>query len=129
MVYVLDTHVLIWFLEGNKRLSAAAKTILTDTAAQLVIPTLVLAEAAYLYARKRTSVDIDRILTEIASAENCTVYPLDERVAAHVSGNLDLHDAIIVGTAIVYRDVLGKEVAIVTRDEMIARSGLVPVVW
>ena len=129
MVYVIDTHALVWFLEGNKRLSAAAKAALTDPAAQLVIPTLVLAETAYLYTRKRISVDVDRILSDVASAENCTVYPLDERVAALVSGDLDLHDAIIVATAIIYRDMLGEPVAVVTRDEMIAQSGLVPVVW
>jgi PIN domain nuclease of toxin-antitoxin system len=30
MKYVVDTHALIWFLEGNPRLGAAAKTVLMD---------------------------------------------------------------------------------------------------
>lgn len=69
MVYIVDTHALVWFLEGNRRLSAAAKAILTDSTAHLVIPAIVLAEAAYLYAHKRTSVDIRRILADLATAD------------------------------------------------------------
>lgn len=129
MVYVVDTHALVWFLEGNKRLSEAAKAALMDTSVQLVIPTLVLAEATYLYAHKRVSVDLPTILQRVAGAANCTVYPLDELVASHVMGTLELHDAIIVATAIVYRDVLGQNVAVITRDKMIAQSGLMPVIW
>lgn len=68
-------------------------------------------------------------MTEVTAAENCTLYPLDELVAARVTGDLDLHDAIIVATALVYRDVLGEAVAMVTKDEKIANSGLIPVVW
>ncbi|MDB9307419.1 hypothetical protein PN471_01880 [Aphanizomenon sp. CS-733/32] len=30
MKYVLDTHALIWFLEGNLKLGANAKAILCD---------------------------------------------------------------------------------------------------
>jgi len=129
MVYIVDTHALVWFLEGNPRLSAAAKAALTDPAAHLVLPTIVLAETAYLYARKRTGINVERVLHEVASAENCTVYPLDEVIASNISGDLELHDAIIVATALIYRDTLGETVAIVTRDERITRSGIVTVVW
>lgn len=129
MIYVVDTHALLWFLEGNKRLSVTAQKTLLDPAHQLVLPTLVLAEAKYLFARKRTPVAPQRILSEIASAENCTVYPLDEHVALRVSGELEIHDAIIVATALVYRDMLNERVGVITRDEEIARSGLVEVIW
>jgi len=42
---------------------------------------------------------------------------------------LDIHDAIIVATALFHRDDLGETVAVITRDAMIAASGLVPIVW
>ena len=42
---------------------------------------------------------------------------------------LDIHDAVIVGTALVYRDLLGQQVALITKDAAITTSGLVPVVW
>lgn len=38
MKYVIDTHTLIWFQEGNSRLSANALTILYHPDSQLVIP-------------------------------------------------------------------------------------------
>ncbi len=46
-----------------------------------------------------------------------------------VSGDLAIHDAIIVATAQVYRDILGEDVAIITRDEAIVSLGLVKIVW
>ncbi len=129
MIYVVDTHALIWFLEGNARLSETAKSALSDPDSQIVIPTIVIAEAAYHHARNHTSVSVQRILDEIASAENCTVYPLDEHIAAQVSGDLELHDSIIVYTAIAYSEVMGQDVALITKDKRITESGLVPVIW
>ncbi len=38
--YILDTHALIWFAEGNKRLSESAKAILAATNSQMVLPML-----------------------------------------------------------------------------------------
>jgi PIN domain nuclease of toxin-antitoxin system len=34
MKYILDTHTLIWFLEGNDRLSEAARSIIEETESQ-----------------------------------------------------------------------------------------------
>ena len=129
MICIVDTHALVWFLEGNKRLSAVAQAALADPHNQLVLPTLVLAEANHLYSRKRISVSASRMLSEVANAENCTVYPLDENVAMRVSGELDIHDAIIVATALVYRELSTDTVVVVTRDEAIIRSGLVQTIW
>jgi hypothetical protein len=44
MVYVLDTHAVVWFLEGSARLSAVAKAAMSDPDADLVVPTIVLVE-------------------------------------------------------------------------------------
>jgi len=129
MVYIVDSHALIWLLEGNERLSDRAKSILIDPSLQIVNPTIALAEIAYLYAHKRVKVNVKDVLNGVASASNCTVYPLDERVADSIPGDLELHDAIVVATALVYRDVLGEEVAIITKDKSITESGLAPVVW
>ncbi len=46
MRYVLDTHALIWFLEGNFRLGENARKIISDPNSQLILPAIVLAEAA-----------------------------------------------------------------------------------
>jgi len=72
--YILDTHVLVWFVEGNRRLSEKVRSILLDKTSQLVIPTIVLIEIKFLYPKKRIKIDIDRITNGILEADNCTVY-------------------------------------------------------
>jgi hypothetical protein len=42
---------------------------------------------------------------------------------------LDIHDAVIVATALVFRDVLGKDVALITKDARIRQSNVVKTVW
>ncbi len=71
MTYVVDTHALVWFLEGNTRLSTAGRNALTDRTAQMVIPTIVLAEIAFLYARHRIAIDLPRVLARVTGAANC----------------------------------------------------------
>lgn len=129
MTYIADTHPVVWFLEGNPRLGANAKDVLSNPQTHLVIPTIVLAEIHFLYARHRIKVDVRAVLTSITSATNCIVYPLDQTVVNLLPTNLEIHDAIIVATALVFRDVLGEQVAIITKDREIAASGLVPTVW
>jgi len=129
MTYVVDTHALVWFIEGNARLGATAKQALTDPRAELVVPTIVLAEIVHLYARKRTEVDLGSVLTRVANASNCSVYPLDEAVVERLPAALDIHEAIIVATALVFREVLEKDTLIISKDAEIANSGLVSVVW
>lgn len=43
--------------------------------------------------------------------------------------SLNIHDAIIVATALVYRDILKLPVKIVTKDTEITSSGLVDTCW
>jgi hypothetical protein len=42
---------------------------------------------------------------------------------------LDIHDAIIVATALIYRELSTEAVVVVTRDEAIIRSGLAQTLW
>ena len=129
MVYVLDTHAVVWFLEGSSRLGAAAKVAMSNPNADLVVPTIVLVEAGFLYSKKRTSVDVDAVRQTLVAAANCIVYPLDEQVVSMIPTSLNIHDAIIVATALVYKDILKLPVEIVTKDTEIKASGLVPTCW
>ena len=58
-----------------------------------------------------------------------TVYPFDEAVVTKMPTSLDIHDGIIVGTALVYQDMLGVSASVITRDEAIVSSRLVHTVW
>jgi|SRR5262245_55306046 len=129
MTYVVDTHALVWFLESSPRLSMTAQNALSDTAAQVVFPTIVLAEITFLYARHRIAIGLPHVLAHIASAANCPVYPLDGTVVERLPTSLNIHDAIIVATALVFRDVLSERTAVVTKDADITASGLLDVLW
>ena len=129
MILVLDTHPVVWFLEASSRLSSKAQQAISDPSSQLIIPSIVLAEITYLYERKRIATSASEIRRRLIAADNVVVYPLDEQVVDKLPTALDIHDGIIVATALLYRDVLRQEVAVVTKDEMIAGSGLINVIW
>jgi PIN domain nuclease of toxin-antitoxin system len=129
MVYVLDTHAVVWFLEGSSRLSPPAKAAMSDPASELVIPTIVLVEIEFLFAKKRTTIDLAAVWRDLANAPNCVDYPLDSQVVSLIPTSLNIHDAIIVATALVYRDVLKQTVEIITKDREIAGSGLIGTMW
>jgi PIN domain nuclease of toxin-antitoxin system len=129
MTYITDTHPLVWLIEGNARLSSAALSVLSDAGIQVIVPTLVLAEISFLYHRGRIPVDLDTTLAHIRGAGNCVLHPLDEQVASLLPAGLDIHDGIIVATALMHRDHLGQQVSLITRDAAITASGLIPTVW
>jgi hypothetical protein len=54
---------------------------------------------------------------------------LDEQVAMLIPTGLNIHDAIIVATALVYRDILHEPVAVITKNGEITYSGLIETVW
>ena len=56
MSQVVDTHGLVWFLEGNARLGPHAKTVLDTTDETLVLPATVIAEACWMIQRGKTSI-------------------------------------------------------------------------
>src|SRR3989339_244532 len=125
MHFVVDTHVLVWFFEGNKRLSQRVKEILEDEVNLLVIPSIVLAEIKYLCQSGRISVNLEKIINVLESDTRCTIYPLDLSVIEKLPLNLDIHDGIICATALVYKEFLKEEACLVTKDEKIIKSGLI----
>ena len=129
MTDVVDTHALVWFLEKNPRLSTAARNALKDPSAKIVVPTIVLAEIHFLHARGRIASDLAGILTQLVPLANCVIYALDKAVVQRLPTSLNIHDAIIVATALVFRDMLGENTAIVSKDAQITGSGLIGVIW
>ena len=129
MTYVLDTHPVVWFLETSQRLSVRARNVLRDPSHTLILPTLVLVEITYLYTKGRIEVDATMVQQRLMSTSNCVLYPLDEQVAMLIPTELNIHDAIIVATALVYRDILNEPVGVITKNGEITRSGLIDTVW
>jgi PIN domain nuclease of toxin-antitoxin system len=129
MIYVTDTHPLVWFLVNSPRLSPVAHRAFTEANARIVVPTIVLVEIKFLSTRRRITVDLPRALAHIDAAANSLIHPLDVTIVKHLPTTFNIHDAIIVGTAMMYRDELGESVALITKDAEITASGLVQVVW
>jgi len=129
MRYIVDTHALVWYIIDDPRLGNEARQILDNPSAQLVIPTIVLAEAKHISERKRIPISFDDIMQTIAADARVTLFSLDIFVVAGMPENLDIHDGLIVATAFSAQRLFAEEIAILTRDEMITTSNQLPVVW
>jgi PIN domain nuclease of toxin-antitoxin system len=124
--YVVDTHTLAWYLDNDPRLGSQAEAVLDNADVHLIIPAIVLAEIKYLGHKGRLTQTLDEVLRVINSDPRCTIYPVDLSVVSKAPFGLDIHDSLIVGTALVQREAV---TGILTRDEAIASSGLAPTVW
>jgi len=126
---VTDPHPWIWFLAANPRLSASAKVSLSNPSNLIVVPSIVMVEIKYLYSRRRISISFEEALQQIEIAANVLLHPLDISVMTLAPVELEIHDAIIVGTALYLSDELKEPVPLVTLDKAISNSRLVPVIW
>lgn len=130
--YVLDTHALVWYLEGNPRLGSKAKAIIDDPENELLLPVIALAEAIHIISKNRTSIKSPAdLLRDIDNDPRLSVYPLTYEIVQE-STNLDnideMHDRLIVATAkVILRS--GVDVYILTKDATIVGSGAVTAVW
>lgn len=130
--YVVDTHALVWFLEGNQRLGKEAKATLEDANSELIVPLIALAEACWIIEHGRTSIPtVADFLAAVDADPRANVIPLDRSVldkTLDMTAIEEMHDRQIVATALVMMDE-GETVAILTKDTNIRRSELVSIVW
>jgi len=124
--FVVDTHALAWYLDDDPRLGSQAEAVLDNDDVRLIIPVIVLAEIKYLAHRGRLPQTLDEVLRVINSDPRCTIYPIDLSVVGKAPLGLDIHDSLIVGTALIQREAI---TGILTHDEAITSSGLVPTLW
>lgn len=129
MAFILDTHALVWFLERNNKLGANARKAMSNNRFKLIVPTIVLTEIAHIYGKGRINTSVADVLDMVANVKNCTIYPLDEAVVEHLPVELDIHDGIIVATALLYQKLLGKKISVITKDRKITESKIVKTLW
>jgi PIN domain nuclease of toxin-antitoxin system len=132
MKYILDTHALIWFLEGSTRLGANANAILSEATNELVLPAIALAEAVWIISRGKTSISSVETLLQIVNLDpRVVIHPLDQTViekTIQLSTINEMHDRQIVATALVIQ-AQGEKVALLTCDQNITAANLIPIVW
>ena len=129
MVYVLDTHALIWYLSDDPQLSKPALDAISEPTATIIIPAIVLAELKFLFHAKRIALSLEHVIAAIAADDRCTIEALDQECILLMPTNLKIFDAMIVATALLAQHRLGADVTIITRDRKITRSHHARTLW
>lgn len=132
-LYIVDTHALIWYLAADSQLGKSASRILNDSSSRLLIPSIALAEALFILERKPHLYTLSEteLLREIKRDRRMSIAVLDTEI---VDKTLDckaipeMHDRQIVATALLAQEA-GVNVAILTKDDNITNSGLIPCIW
>ena len=131
--FVADTHAVIWYLSGSKRLSRKVRGVFQKAAngnSHIVIPSIVLVETLFLVQRERLNEEVVKILLALSENPNdgIYIYPLNMAVI-HALSHFgpatipELVDRIIAATA------LHLNLPLITVDESIQNSKLIETVW
>ncbi|MBM4249737.1 MAG: type II toxin-antitoxin system VapC family toxin [Euryarchaeota archaeon] len=127
MMYIADTHALVWHLARDDRLGKGARRVLNEADrgdAEVVVPTIVLAEVLYL--SRKADVSFDSLIDFIKDARNYSAYPLGLNVVSamrKLAPEYSIHDAAIVATSRIL------DAPVITKDEVIRRLGDAKVIW
>ena len=129
---IVDTHSLVWHLEGKPTLGKKAKAVIDSPQSELVLPIIALAEAVFIVEKGRTSIpSVADLLNDVFNDPRIEVYPLTFeilQVSLSLTAIPEMHDRLIVATGI-YLQNLGVTVEIITKDNEIILAALLPVVW
>lgn len=130
--FALDAHAVIWFIEGNPRFGARARAVIDALDSQLILPVIALTEAAFVVERGRTRIpSVEHLVERVEGDSRTFIAPLT-RVIVRLSLGLrsvsEMHDRLIVATVLHLR-AHGRSVVLLTRDQEITTSGLVPTLW
>ncbi|HEV2294640.1 MAG TPA: PIN domain-containing protein [Tepidisphaeraceae bacterium] len=128
---VVDAHPLLWYFEGNPKLSADGRRRLANPLAKLLVPTIALAEVCWTIGKAKSLISVDDVRYGVTTDFRFAIVPLDTDLvfaAAVLPAQLEMHDRMIVATA---ARAHGRDpsVKLLTADVDIQRSGLVPTVW
>jgi PIN domain nuclease of toxin-antitoxin system len=130
--YVLDTHALIWYLEGNRKLSAKVKAVMDDLDNELILPIIALVEAAHIVERGRTSIpSVSDLLDGVNAAPHVELQELTWQVFEQSLTAIsipEIHDRLIVSAAL-YLQTQGHTISLVTKDGTISTAAIVDVLW
>lgn len=127
MIYILDTHVLIWYFIGSKRLHKELHRKIDEVRnknGRLLVPTIVLAEALDISEKERITFGFEEMYRLIKEEPEFEIVGFGREVMHEVTKIKEIkeiHDRIISATARFY------QVGIMTKDRIIGESGEVEV--
>ena len=123
LLYVVDTHVLIWYFTGSTRLLPALKERIERARSQggrLLVPTIVLAEALDIAEKGRVRFDFAQMYRLIQDEAEFEIVDFGQEIfdeTVRVKSIEDIHDRVIVATARYYG------AGVLTKDHVIRGSG------
>ena len=130
MILIPDTHTLLWFLADDPKLGRSAKeALLRRENIEIVIPIIVLFEISHLQKKRGLSISLADIHHWITGNAHVRVHPIDIAVLDATPEGLEIHDAMIAGTAVVLSRSSPGDVVVATCDQMLARCKAVKVIW
>lgn len=127
--YVVDTHALIWYLLGDKKLSQQAKAIFQAAEQNqtiLIVSAIVLAELYYANVKNKWFDDFAALYADITSKPFIRFMPVDHTHIPDFTQDAtvpEMHDRIIAGVA----RRLGAP--LISSDPLIRAAGVVTIVW
>ena len=123
---VLDTHIWVWWLDGDPRLAATLRTELDDLPSERrpIISDISLWEVAMLVSRGRLHLDRSLESWMLSATKTVKVWPITASIAAEVAAlpesfQRDPADRLIVATS------RNRVAPLLTHDQRIIDSGLV----
>ncbi len=128
-VFVTDTHALLWYLGGSSLLGDAARAVFDQAAegtCELRVPAIVLADLVMLSEKRKVHTHMAEIVTKSRDTRGFDLTALTPAIALRIQSLAalgDIHDRLIVVEA---PETGG---SLITRDEAITASQLVPIVW
>lgn len=132
MRVVADSHAIVWYVQGSKRLSERAAEVLAEAEAErsLVVSVATLIDLWYV-SQTTQSVTTDQLAAlreRLASSEAVALEPVtaaivDATTSIPRASVPDPWDRLIMATAIAL------QAPLVTRDTAIQASGLVQTIW
>ena len=123
MNYVLDTHILIWYFIGSKRLKLKALEVIDRcrfSGGKLLVPTIVLSECLDIAEKQKVQFDFNKMYRLIKDDLAFEIIPFTLEIfeeTVRIKSIKGIHDRIISATARFY------DTEIITKDRIIKRSG------
>ena len=127
--YVVDAHALIWFITEDNRLSQKTDQILEEAEraeAEVLVPTIILAEITHIAQRKKIKVTIDEVLERVQQGDGFIIVPFDFpilQIMLKLPEEWGIHDRIIGATAYYY------SAKLITKDEILRESSEIETIW